>query len=293
MQRTTLTKTVYGFFHVFLFSFNFSFFLSQLYFSQCETYSHPRCRLSGNDENEVWVLIAVFEWTAGQRSECYLLFMLSESYKKKKKGRVTGRLMNESLCRANWGLKAVWIWGRREWFCVWALWARILSHCTLTCLFSFPSGKGILAFFRAETKSGPSSVTVTQSHWNQWTSAFPRLAGDSVQSCACVQKGEQVIMMDLGVGYSHFYCQIVCSLRITPSLTSFEHIPCSSPITIVFDVLGGTHSSSDTVMANTMSKVSCHVNHDLKMGLKDVWGLEKGEHITGGNAEGCVIFLFL
>lgn len=77
-------------------------------------------------------------------------------------------------------------------------------------------------------------------------------------------------MMDLGVGYSHFYCQIVCSLRITPSLTSSEHIPCSSPKTIVFDVLGGTHSSSDTVMAKKMSKVSCDVNRDLKMGLKDV-----------------------
>lgn len=29
--------------------------------------------------NGVWVLIAVFEWAAGQRSECYLLFMLSVS----------------------------------------------------------------------------------------------------------------------------------------------------------------------------------------------------------------------
>lgn len=32
--------------------------------------------------NGVWVLIAVFEWAAGQRSECYLLFMLSVSLKK-------------------------------------------------------------------------------------------------------------------------------------------------------------------------------------------------------------------
>lgn len=49
-----------------------------------------------------------------------------------------------------------------------------------------------------------------------------------------------------------------------------EHLPCSSLITIVFDVLGGTCSLSDTGMDIKMMKVSCHVNRDLEMGLKGV-----------------------
>lgn len=51
----------------------------------------------------------------------------------------------------------------------------------------------------------------------------------------------------------------------------FKRLPCSSPITIVFDALGGTRPFSDTVIAIKMSKVSCHVSPcDLERRLKDV-----------------------
>lgn len=78
--------------------------------------------------------------------------------------------------------------------------------------------------------------------------------------------------MDLGVGDSYFYWQINLSENhpFSHKSLSFEHLPCSSPITIVFDVLGGTCPFSDTVMAIKMSKVSCHVNRDLERRLKDV-----------------------
>lgn len=109
-------------------------------------------------------------------SEKWMLFTIYVEWVLKKKGKVTRRLMSKRLCRANWGLNAAWIWSRGEWFSVRTLWAGIFSHCSFNLPF-FLQGRASLPSLELKQNQIHPRVTVIQSHWSLWASAFPRLAG--------------------------------------------------------------------------------------------------------------------
>lgn len=143
-------------------------------------------------------------------------------------GKVTRRLMSKRLCRANWGLKAAWICSRSEWFCVWTLWARILSHCSFNLPF-FLQGRACLPSLELkQNQIHPLSQLLSPTEVCECQCSLQACGGLCVsstetQSCPCVELGEHFIGNDGSCGIFTFLLpDKLCSLRITPSLTNWS-----------------------------------------------------------------------